>query len=157
VELSRHHTATCYVVEGDATALHDHKRIDRWLPPGGHLDRGELPHEAALREAREETGLDVELVAERGEVASATVEPLPRPEHFQLADVNVHDGEVTHQHVDVVYYGRADARAIDPGDDEVGADDWEWFTAAELDADGRVPEDVAAAGRRAIETVGERS
>jgi hypothetical protein len=56
-----------------------------------------------------------------------------------------------------VYSGRADARAIDPGDDEVGADDWEWFTAAELDADGRVPEDVAAAGRRAIETVGERS
>ena len=30
-----------------------------WLQPGGHIDSGEMPWEAALREAREETGLPV--------------------------------------------------------------------------------------------------
>jgi 8-oxo-dGTP pyrophosphatase MutT (NUDIX family) len=58
METTRHFTATTYVVNDGATVLHDHKRLDLWLAPGGHIDRDELPHEAALREVREETGLD---------------------------------------------------------------------------------------------------
>ena len=34
-----------------------HRRLNRWLQPGGHVEPGELPHEAALREVAEETGL----------------------------------------------------------------------------------------------------
>lgn len=36
----------------------------RWGMPGGLMDAGESPAEAALRETREETGLDIELVGE---------------------------------------------------------------------------------------------
>ena len=35
--------------------------IDEWMLPGGRVERGETPHEAAVRETREETGLDVVL------------------------------------------------------------------------------------------------
>ncbi len=38
-----------------------HKLIGAWLPPGGHLEPFELPHEAAVREAYEETGIRVEV------------------------------------------------------------------------------------------------
>ncbi|MGQ0548433.1 MAG: NUDIX domain-containing protein [Armatimonadota bacterium] len=35
----------------------------QWTTPGGGIDPGESPAEAAVREAREETGLDVEIEA----------------------------------------------------------------------------------------------
>jgi 8-oxo-dGTP pyrophosphatase MutT (NUDIX family) len=153
MELTRHFTATTYVVADGATCFHDHKRLDKWLPPGGHVDRGELPHEAALREAREETGLSLTLVAERESIGSKTVESLPQPWHVQLADVNVCAEGVGHQHVDLVYYARGASREIAPADGEVPAADWTWFDADELvDAD-RLDPDTVDIGRRAIETV----
>lgn len=38
---------------------------DRWSIPGGAVDLGEKVREAALREAEEECGLDIEIVDER--------------------------------------------------------------------------------------------
>lgn len=155
-ETTRHFVATVYVVNGGATLLHEHDGLDMWLPPGGHVDGDELPHEAALRETHEETGLDVDLVAPREDVESATASSLPKPQQFLLEDINVADGEVGHQHVDFVYYGRAGSRRIDPiGDHEQTAEDWRWFTAADLAAGAdRFAEDVVAVGRDAIATVG---
>ncbi|WP_164093824.1 NUDIX domain-containing protein, partial [Stenotrophomonas maltophilia] len=58
METTRHTTATIYIVNDGATALHWHRRLGIRIPPGGHVERDELPHEAGLREVREETGLD---------------------------------------------------------------------------------------------------
>ena len=56
METTRHFTATVYLVNDGATALHEHPTLGIRLPPGGHVDRDELPHEAGLREVHEETG-----------------------------------------------------------------------------------------------------
>lgn len=150
METTRHLTATVYLVEGDATALHEHDRLGIRIPPGGHLDRGELPHEAALREAREETGLEPDLLLDQREVASATARSVPRPRHLLLEDVNVCDGEVGHQHVDSVYYATVGDRTIDPAPGEPGPGAWDWYDPDDLRAADLDP-DVRDLGLEAIE------
>ena len=55
-------TASILVVQDNAVLLHMHKKLHIWLPPGGHIELDEDPNQAAIREAKEETGLDIELV-----------------------------------------------------------------------------------------------
>ncbi|UIO98490.1 NUDIX domain-containing protein [Halobaculum sp. CBA1158] len=156
METTRHFTATVYLVHDGATALHPHPRLGIRIPPGGHVDRDELPHEAALREAREETGLDPTLVDDTEPVEAPAGETLPTPRHTMLYDINVNDdGEVGHQHIDSVFFAAVGSREIDPaGDDEVGPDAWAWYTPAELRA-GDVDADTVAIGVEAIDAVAE--
>ena len=58
----RHHTSTAYVVAGDRTLLLWHAKLRMWLAPGGHAEPNEDPVQAALREAEEESGLEVEVI-----------------------------------------------------------------------------------------------
>jgi 8-oxo-dGTP pyrophosphatase MutT (NUDIX family) len=154
METTRHFVATVYVVDDGATLLHEHEKLDMWLPPGGHVERDELPHETAVREVREELGVGVDLLAPVGELSSQTVQSIPRPQHFLLEDINTNNGEVGHQHIDFVFYGRAKSRDLDPADGEAPADAWEWFTPAELRANAdHLEPDVVEMGRRAVEAV----
>jgi len=156
METTRHFVATCYVVNDGATLLHEHERLGMWLPPGGHVDRDELPHETALRETYEETGLRPELVADAGPYETDQASSLPRPAAFLLEDIDVHeDGRVAHQHVDFVYFAASEGRTVDPvGRGEAGTDAWTWFTPGELDARAdELATDVRDLGKRAIETL----
>lgn len=54
---SVHITGSAIVAGPRGTVLHLHKRLGMWLQPGGHIDAGEAPWEAAVRETVEETGL----------------------------------------------------------------------------------------------------
>lgn len=153
METTRHFTATVYVVNDGATALHEHDRLGMWLPPGGHLDRDELPHEAAIREVREELGLEVTLRRNVDDIESDQARSLPQPAHMLLEDINRHQGTVGHQHIDFVFYGRVDSRAIDPAPGEAPATAWEWVDSEELTAADRFAPDVVEPARRAIEAV----
>ncbi|MEE6208760.1 NUDIX domain-containing protein [Salarchaeum sp. III] len=133
METTRHFTATVYVVHDGATALHEHARLGIRIPPGGHVDRDELPHEAGLREVREETGLDPLLLGDAPDVPAPAGEALPSPRYQMLYDINVHpDGTVGHQHVDHVYFATVESRDIDPADGEEGAEAWDWYSARDL-------------------------
>jgi 8-oxo-dGTP pyrophosphatase MutT (NUDIX family) len=154
METTRHFVATVYVVNDGATALHRHDKLDMWLPPGGHIERDELPHDAAQREVREELGLDVSLHAPVGDLESDTARSIPQPQQFLLEDINVADGEVGHQHIDFIYYGHAESRDIDPAPGEADAEEWEWYTPEELRANAdRLPDDVVEVGQRAVGAV----
>lgn len=51
-----------YLIENDNILLIHHKKLDMWLPVGGHIDKNETPDNALIREYKEETNLDIELL-----------------------------------------------------------------------------------------------
>ena len=111
-----HVTGSAIVVGPRGTVLHRHKRLGLWLQPGGHLDGDEWPHEAALRETVEETGLEV-------------AHPATGP---ALIHVDAHDGGRGHRHLDLRYLLRAGPADPDPPAGESQA--CRWFSWAEADA-----------------------
>lgn len=152
METTRHFVTSVYVVHNGATLLHEHDGLGMWLPPGGHIDRDELPHEAARREVLEETGLDVTFLEDRPGVESSLAQPLPRPQQLQLEDINVYDDTVGHQHIDFVYYATAEKRTLDPDAGEQPAADWEWLDRTALaDPPADLPKDVQETARDAID------
>lgn len=53
-----------------------HKKLKKWVQPGGHIEDGEDPEEATLREIYEETGLHAELLGERFPTDDDFIRPL---------------------------------------------------------------------------------
>ncbi len=56
-----HVTGSAWIVDrtGDRALLTHHRKLGRWLQPGGHSDGDPDTLAVALREAREETGIEV--------------------------------------------------------------------------------------------------
>ena len=63
-DLPQHLTVSAVIIAKGHTLLIHHKRIGAWLPPGGHVEMDELPHEGAIREVLEETGVLVQIVSD---------------------------------------------------------------------------------------------
>jgi 8-oxo-dGTP pyrophosphatase MutT (NUDIX family) len=91
-----HFTGSAVIVDpaGASVCLVHHRKLGRWLQPGGHADPadGGRMERTALREAREETGLAVELHPRAPLPLDVDVHEIParpdRPAHLHL-DVRV--------------------------------------------------------------------
>jgi ADP-ribose pyrophosphatase YjhB (NUDIX family) len=106
--LVREFTVAVFVVCGGKVLLHRHRKLRRWLPPGGHVESGETPDDAAIRETREETGLEVELLdATAGDSRVPAAPPDERPRRLtQPLGIQLEDIAPGHQHIDLVYAAR---------------------------------------------------
>ena len=143
-----HVTGSAIVAGRRGTVLHLHKRLQRWMQPGGHLDPGEAPWDAAKREGEEETGLALD-------------HPAGGP---RFVHVDVHLAAEGHTHLDLRYL------LLAPDDDDPSPPEGEsplarWYTwdeAAELADDAlrgalavaRAEPEAVAAGETAGETAG---
>ncbi|MEY2974362.1 MAG: hypothetical protein RIR49_782 [Actinomycetota bacterium] len=128
-----HITGSAIVVGPRGTVLLQHRRLGMWLQPGGHVDPGETPWDAARREAAEETGLEVAFHGGR----------------IELVHVDVHAGGRGHTHLDLRYLLDGGAADPDPPAGESQAVGWfDWPAAVERAGDPRLAGLLAVLGRR---------
>jgi len=115
-----HVTGSAWIIDptcNHALMLH-HKKLNRWLQPGGHIEEELDVLSSALREAQEETGIpDLKALGDA---------------IFDL-DIHVIPGnkkEAEHQHYDIRYLFEAELATIPSVSDE--SNDVRWFTLDEI-------------------------
>jgi len=94
-------TVSLFLVEGEKVLLVHHRKLDRWLPIGGHIELDEDPEQAAYREAKEECGLEIELIGERQPTTGPGTRALVRPRFL-----DIHRVSPTHEHIGIIYLAR---------------------------------------------------
>lgn len=119
-------TVAIFVAEAGRVLLVHHRKLNRWLPLGGHIELDEDPEQAALREAREESGFDVELVGDRPPTTSPGTRALIAPRFL-----DIHRISDTHEHIGMIYWARPKTGALRLAAEE--HHDLRWCGRADLD------------------------
>jgi 8-oxo-dGTP pyrophosphatase MutT (NUDIX family) len=119
-------TVAIFVVKAGKVLVIHHRKLGKWLPLGGHIELDEEPEQAAVREAKEESGLDVELIGERPPTTSPGTRALIAPRFLDIHRINA-----THEHIGMIYWARPRAGTLALAAEE--HHDIRWCTAADLD------------------------
>ena len=120
-------TVAIFVVHEGRVLLVHHRKLNKWLPLGGHIELDEDPEQAARREAQEESGFEVELLGERPPTTEPGTRALLAPRFL-----DIHRISDTHEHIGMIYFARPKAGALALAAEE--HHDIRWVSSAELDA-----------------------
>lgn len=102
----KHFTASVWITTNKKLKkilLLHHKKLNRWLQPGGHIEPFENPVDAAIREVKEETGLDISFLSKGIQVIDSEGTFLPRPEFIMEQTIPAHGKQPLHYHLDINY------------------------------------------------------
>jgi 8-oxo-dGTP pyrophosphatase MutT (NUDIX family) len=119
-------TVAIFVVQSGKVLLILHRNLKKWLPLGGHIELDEDPEQAALREAREESGLEVELLGERPPTTGPGTRALIAPRFL-----DIHRISDTHEHIGLIYWARPRSGTVTLAEAE--HHDIRWCSAADLE------------------------
>ena len=133
--------ASVYIVKDGKVLMIHHKKMGMWLPPGGHINENELPTDCAIREAKEEAGVDIEIIGH--EEHHNRVRVMAHPKIMQLENI-----EPGHKHIDLIYFGKLKDKTQEIKNNDPGVNEVRWFSREELD---EAPELVRIQAISAIE------
>jgi 8-oxo-dGTP pyrophosphatase MutT (NUDIX family) len=103
-----------------------HKKLDKWQQPGGHIESNENPIECAIREVKEETGVDIGFLKDQVQILESGDKFLPVPAFLQEQNIPPHGKDPAHFHMDINYLVEIDEQELEHSDRE--AHGIGWFT-----------------------------
>lgn len=121
--LTGHFTGSCWILNADKSKvlLTHHKKLNRWLQLGGHVDGNPLVYQGALREAEEESGISgIKLLSD--DIFDIDIHPIPN---------NLKKGEPEHLHYDIRYLLQAPNEDFTISNE---SNDLTWLTLDEIEA-----------------------
>ena len=119
-------TVGAYIVHENKVLLVDHIKLKTWMPIGGHIELDEDPEQAIVREIKEESGLEVEIIgALKPDILAPGVKPLLAPVYMDIHDINE-----SHKHIGLVYFSKSNTSKVTLAEEE--HHDIKWFTKEEL-------------------------
>lgn len=144
-------TASAYVVYKNMVLLRLHDKYNIWLPPGGHIELDEDPMQAAVREVKEESGLDVELWGKEQKFKIDTYES--GKELIPPVSLNRHHTAPDHEHINFAYFATATTDVLAPAPEE-NQEGLKWCAKEDLASMDLRP-DIKFFANLAIDTLGE--
>ena len=147
--MKKHFTATVYIVsridDKYKVLLHCHKKLGIWIAIGGHIERNENPAEAVLREAKEETNLEIKILSSNALIKNKNVSELPKMMALIEEKVPAYNNEKAHLHMDCIYF------AICQNPKQIKMDgEYRWFSKKDLQK-GQLEEEVFILAKRALD------
>lgn len=129
VKITREFISTVFVVNEDKVLMTWNNKVHNWIPIGGHIEPNELPCDSVIREAKEESGLDIALVS-----------PPPQPESANLVQpAHIHLDHISddHKHINLIYFAVVRGGNCRTVDDE--GKELRWFAKEELEKEHLLP------------------
>jgi 8-oxo-dGTP pyrophosphatase MutT (NUDIX family) len=128
----KHFTASVWVVTKNKpkkVLLIHHKKLDRWLQLGGHIEQFENPVETAIRETQEESGVDISFLAQKIIAADNETKLLLIPDFLVEQFIPHYQDTPEHYHLDMQYIVEVEEQELKKSDSE--SHDIGWFSIEE--------------------------
>ncbi|WP_415319723.1 DNA (cytosine-5-)-methyltransferase [Clostridium perfringens] len=136
-------TASVYVVYENKVLLHMHKKYNTLFPLGGKMNNNESPHETAIREAYEESGIDIEIYSTDKKLNLGRVIQLYNPMYTLLENVG---DEV--ENIDFIYFAKALSNKVKP---QIGeSKELYWLTKDDIEKNENIKPHVKAMALEAL-------
>lgn len=151
--MDKHFTVSIFIVHKDKVLLHLHKKAKKILPLGGHIELNESPEETCIREAYEESGLNIKIYNPFNEKLKKSCnfsneKLLINPMHTILGEV-----APEHYHIDFVYYATSESFETKPATGESKL--LKWYSKEEIRNPTNIQNNILYMANEALDLLGE--
>ena len=143
-------TVEVFIVYNKKVLLRKHDKYKIWLSVGGHIEKDEDPNQAALREVKEEVGLNIKLYR------NSSIPLFQNEDYQELIPpefINRHRITRTHEHVTFVYFAKSFTDKLILSETEK-SEECKWFGLEELSEEKyNIKEHIQYYSKKALETL----
>ncbi len=147
-------TVEVFIVYKNKVLLRMHDKHKIWLSVGGHIELDEDPVQAALREVKEEVGLEVELIGPKPPIEDETKD-IDYKHIIAPRYIGNHQVNDVHKHVILVYFAKAKSDVVLDSAMEHERTETKWVTREELVNMNLLP-NILFYATEALQELGER-